>query len=89
MVLSFPNQSRSFDATRRRVRFWGYDSTIEISFFLEAGALQKLNPMIKDAEAGFLRAFDAALERIHEVADTVYKRDRTGAYAYTLAAEDF
>ena len=29
MALSFPNKSRAFDATRRAVRFWGYDSAME------------------------------------------------------------
>ena len=28
MALSFPNQSRSYDLTRRAVRFWGYDSVV-------------------------------------------------------------
>lgn len=89
MALSFPNQSRSFDSARNRVRFWGYDSAIEISFFVEADALQKLSPEMSEAEAGFLTAFDAARDRIHEVADKVYVRDHKGSYAYTLAAEDF
>jgi len=42
MRLSFPNPSRSFDASRNRICFWGYDSTIEISFFIEADALKWL-----------------------------------------------
>jgi Protein of unknown function (DUF1488) len=33
MALSFPNQSRSFDATRCAVRFWGHDGAMEASFF--------------------------------------------------------
>ena len=89
MSLSFPNQSRSFDPTRRRVRFWGYDSAIEISFFLEAAALQKITPEMGDAEGGILAAFDAARGRIYEVADKVYTRGRRGSFAYILAAKDF
>lgn len=89
MALSFPNQSRSFDATRNRVRFWGYDSAIEISFFVEADALQKLSPEMGGAEAGILQAFDATRERIHEVADAVYELGRKSSYTYILAAEDF
>jgi len=76
MKLSYPNPSRSFDASSRRVCFWGYDSAIEISFFVEA-------------ESGFLQAFDAALNRIHEVADKVYARGGKRSYACILAAEDF
>ena len=89
MTLSFPNQSRSFDATRNRVRFWGYDSAIEISFFVEADVLQKFSPEMSGAEAGFLKAFDAVRERIHEVADKVYVCGHKGSYAYILAAADF
>jgi hypothetical protein len=89
MKLSFPNPSRSFDATRNRVRFWGYDSAMEVSFFVGADALKKLCPEMRSAEAGFLKAFDAARKRIHEVAEEVYARGRKGSYAYILAAADF
>ena len=89
MKLSYPNPSRSFDASSRRVCFWGYDSTIEISFFVEADALKRLCPDMSDAESGFLQAFDAALNRIHKVADKVYARGEKGSYACILAAEDF
>jgi len=89
MTLNFPNPCRSFDATRNRVRFWGYDSAIEISFFVEADALHQLCPEMSNVEAGFLKAFDAARRQIHEVADKVYVRGRRGSYSYSLAAEDF
>jgi hypothetical protein len=87
--LNFPNPSRSFDAGRSRVCFWGYDSAIEVSFFVEAAALKRLCPQMDSAETGFLKAFDAARNRIHEVADKVYVRGGKGSYAYVLAAEDF
>jgi len=89
MTLSFPNPSRSFDATKSRVRFWGYDSAIEISFFLETGALRKLSPESSGTETGILDAFDAARERIYEVAETMYLRSRKTSCAYVLSAEDF
>lgn len=89
MTLSFPNPSRSFDATKNRVQFWGYDSAIEVSFFVGADALKKLCPEMRDAEAGFLNAFDAALQRIHRVASRVYTRGAKGSYAFILAAADF
>ena len=89
MRLSFPNPSRSFDASRSCVLFWGYDSAIEVSFFVEANALKRLCPEISGAETAFLKAFDAARNRIHEVADKVYVRDRKGSYAYILVADDF
>lgn len=92
MTLNFPNESRSFDATRNRVRFWGYDGAIEISFFVEADALQKLGqPGLESSgvEAAILRVFDAARTRIYEVADQVYSRGRDGTYCHSLSAADF
>ena len=87
MTLNFPNGSRSYDARRDLIRFWGYDSALEISFFVEVSALCKLNPLTSNAEAGYLEAFDAARDRIHETARKVYSR--SGKNAYLLAAADF
>ena len=89
MRLSFPNPSRSFDASRSCVLFWGYDSAIEVSFFVEANALKRLYPEMSDAKTAFLKAFDAARKQIHKITDKVYMRDRKGSYAYILAADDF
>jgi len=89
MRLSFPNPSRSFDASKCRVCFWGYDRTIEASFFVEADALKRLCPEMTGAETGFLKAFDAVRDRIYEVADKVYARDRKRSYAYILVSEEF
>jgi hypothetical protein len=89
MKLNFPNPSRSFDANRNRVQFWGYDNAIEVSFFVGADALKKLCPEMRDAEAGFLSAFDAARRRIHQVASKVYTRGSNGSNAYILAATEF
>ena len=89
LSLNFPNLSRSFDATRNTVRFWGYDRAMEISFIVEAGALQRLWPEMGGTEAGILKVFDAARDHVHEVADKVYARGNKGSYAYILGAEDF
>ncbi len=87
MALNFPNGSRSYDATRNLVRFWGYDSALEISFLVEVSALYKLNPRTRNVEAGYLEAFDAARDRIHETARKMYSRASKGTYL--LAAADF
>ena len=87
MTLDFPNGSRSYDARRNLVRFWGYDRALEISFFVEVGALHKLNPQTRNAEAGYLETFDSARDRIHETARKIYSRARKGAHL--LAAADF
>ena len=89
MRLSFPNQSRSFDESKSRVCFWGYDSTIEVSFFVETDALKRLCPKMSDVEAGCLQAFDTVRKKIHEVANKIYVRDGKGAYSYILSAKDF
>jgi hypothetical protein len=89
MALNFPNPCRSFDAAKNSVGFWGYDNVLEISFFVEADALRKLCPEIADAEAGLLKAFDAAQKRIHEVAEKVYTRGHSRSRTYTLAVENF
>ena len=91
MRLHFPNPSRSFDESSRRVLFWGYDDTIEVSFFVEANALKLLCPEMDNAETGFLKAFDAARDKIYAVADKLHVRGGggKGTYAYILAAEDF
>ena len=89
MTLSFPNPSRSFDATKNCVQFWGYDSAIEVVFFVDAAALKKLCPQANDVEDGLLKAFDAATKRIHEAAEHVYAHGSKRSYACRLAAEDF
>ena len=89
MTLRFPNLSRSFDETRNRVRFWGYDTAIEISFYVEAAALRMLVPELIDGEAELLKAFDDTRERIHAVADRVYRHGRKSSFVYILSAEDF
>ncbi len=89
MKLNFPNPSRSFEETSNRVLFWGYDNVIEVSFFVEAEALEKLSPAIGGTEAGFLEAFDSARKRIYEVAENAYVHGSKGSFAYILAAKDF
>ena len=43
-MLNFPNPSCSFDVSKNRVEFWGYDNVIEISFFVGADALKEAMP---------------------------------------------
>ena len=58
MTLTFPNRSRSFDATRRAVRFWGHDSAMESSFFVSEDALKRLQPNLPLGEVDLLETFD-------------------------------
>src|SRR4030088_1086083 len=80
MTLNFPNQSRSYDATRRAVRFWGHDSAMEASFFVSADALKRVQPDMRFDEPGLLGAFDANRAVIYAAAAKVYARGRKGSY---------
>lgn len=85
MTLNFPNLSRSFDATRIGVRFWGYDRSMETAFLVTADALRRISPGIQSDAAALLRVFDNNRERIHAIASRVYKRDGRGSYALIAA----
>ena len=89
MSLNFPNPSRSFDISNSRVCFWGYDSAIEIAFFVEVDALKLLCPEKVSAGESVLDVFDAVTDEIHRVANEVYVRGDKRYYAYTLVARDF
>jgi hypothetical protein len=79
-VIDFPNHSRSYDPTRRVVRFWGHDSAIEASFFISQDALARIQPGIRLDEPGLLNAFDANREKICAAAARVYVRGGRGWY---------
>jgi hypothetical protein len=86
-MISFPNQSRVFDPTRRAVRFWGHDRAMEWSFFVTEDTLKRLQPNVPRDEASLLLAFDANRVLIYAAAMKAYKRERKGSYE--LAAVDF
>ena len=85
--LSFPNLSRSHDATRRAVRFWGYESSIEVSFFVTERALKHFDSGMNLEERDFLDVFDRNRDAILAAATRVYARGRRGSYE--LDAADF
>jgi Protein of unknown function (DUF1488) len=85
LTVNFPNQSRSYDATRRAVHFWGHDRSMESSFFVTADALKQIEPNLQSDSVGFLRAFDINRERIYAVAAKVYARGRKGSYELNVA----
>ena len=87
MAVIFPNTSRSYDQTRDAVRFWGYQSSIECSFFVTAGALRQVQPNLQADEAGLLDAFDANRDLIYRIAAKVFARGRKGSYE--LVGADF
>jgi hypothetical protein len=86
-MIDFPNHSRSYDPTRRAVRFWGHDSAIEASFFINEDALTRIQPNVRFDELGFLNAFDSNRDLICATAAKVYVRGSRGSY--DLGAADF
>jgi hypothetical protein len=86
MALVFPNLCRSYDATQRCVRFWAYDEALEIPYFVEEGALCRMDPKVTRDEAGLLEVFDRHRDRILKAATGVYRRHSRASY--TLAAAD-
>jgi hypothetical protein len=87
MALSFPNSSRSYDATRRAVRFWGHDSAMETSFFVTEDALRRVQPSTAFDQNVALRVFDLNRPLIYATAAKVYARGRKGSY--DLVSSDF
>ena len=87
MALIFPNQSRSYDSTRHAVRFWGYDSAMEASFYVMADALRQLQPGTPTDEASLLSAFDSNRDLICSTAAKVFARGNRGSY--DLVSSDF
>jgi len=88
MALAFPNPSRSYDSTVNCVRFSGHDSAIEVSFFVEVRALEKLYPELMQLEPEILDAFDTQIGKIHDAAIKVYAKNK-GTYVYTLSPDSF
>lgn len=69
--------------------FWGYDSSIEVAFYLDVGALQKLDRRTTDLEADCLEAFDTAAKQIQEVASKVHRKSGGAVYSHNLSEDDF
>ena len=85
MALEFPNESRSYDATRGAVRFWGYDTAMEWSFFVTAEALKRIQPSMIENEANMLATFDMHRGQILRAAAKLYSQGRKGSYELSAA----
>src|ERR1700687_24827 len=85
IVLSFPNPSRFYDATRRAVRFWGHDSAMESTFFVNEDTLKRLQPNLRPNETSVLAAFDLNRDVIEAAAAKAYARGRKGSYDLLVA----
>ncbi|WP_090682575.1 DUF1488 domain-containing protein [Paraburkholderia phenazinium] len=72
MALQFPNPSRSYDAARHCVCFWGYDNSREITFQVDDAVLRTLQPDAGSDERSILGAFDQVREKLLEIAKKQY-----------------
>jgi len=84
-MIEFPNHSRSYDQTRRAVRFWGHDSALETTFFIDEGALRRIQPGAGPDESALLKAFDCNRDLICAAAAKVYVRGSRGSYDLVAA----
>jgi hypothetical protein len=87
MALNFPNLMRRYDATRKCVRFSGYDGALEKPFFIEEAAIWRLDSTAPKDPGSLLEIFDRHRDRICQAAIRVYAQRREGSY--TLKASDF
>ena len=74
-------------AGRNGVRFWGYDSALEVPFFVDAEALGKLGASSDATGDGCLSVFDERRDRIEVAARKIYRRGEKGSYE--LGPDDF
>lgn len=84
MTLEFPNSSRSFDASRKAIRFVGHDGMSEVRFFIEANALPAPGQPANDEDA-YLSAFDAARNEILNAARRAYSSNQRNSVTLTVA----
>ncbi len=72
MALCFPNPSRSYDASRHCVCFWGYDNAREITFIIDEAVLSAMSASMNSDESSVLAAFDRHRDQILTLARNLY-----------------
>jgi Protein of unknown function (DUF1488) len=72
MALNFPNPSRSYDASRHCVCFWGYDNSREIAFLIDDAVTLNLGGATGSDEPSVLAAFDSHRDEILQLAKKAY-----------------
>jgi hypothetical protein len=87
MSIAFPNRSRSYDETEKRVRFLGHDGMFEVRFFIGLDALAKTAAAIVSSEKEALSAFDEKRRWILEAAEKAYSRGKNNNMCVLTAAD--
>lgn len=77
MTLSFPNNARSYDETRKRVRFLGHDGMFEVRVFVAGEVLGGGIVGRTGNEVDYLASFDALKPRIIKAAQAAYAANRS------------
>ena len=80
MTLNFINDSRSYDESRKQIRFVGHDGMNTIPFRVALDAILPEGSANADDEDTILRAFDAKRETIRIAAKDAYSSKRMAAY---------
>jgi hypothetical protein len=81
MALSFPNPSRSYDASHHCVCFWGYDDTREVPFRVSEKVLMNFGEKFPSpGEAEFLATFDRHRNQILLLAQDIYSPGSGNCY---------
>ncbi|AOY94443.1 hypothetical protein BKK79_21070 [Cupriavidus sp. USMAA2-4] len=80
MALNFPNPSRSYDASRHCVCFWGYDGAREVAFQVADTILSVLSHGAAVEETAFLDTFDRYRDPILMLARDIYTPGMRNTY---------
>ena len=67
------------------MRFWGHDSAIEASFFINEDALKRIQPDARPDKSGFLNVFNSNRDLICAAAAKLYVRGSRGSYDLVAA----
>ncbi|UDM51625.1 DUF1488 domain-containing protein [Cupriavidus sp. MP-37] len=80
MALNFPNPSRSYDAARHCVCFWGYDNAREVAFQVTDEILLRLSRQASAEETALLAIFDHHRDQILQLARDLYNPGERTTY---------
>jgi hypothetical protein len=75
LALNFPNRSRSLDVAHDHVSFWGYSSTIEVTFMIGLDVLRDMAPSGLPPDEGLLETFDQNRAAIEKAASRAFSRE--------------
>ena len=86
MALNFPNPSRSYDASRHCVCFWGYDGAREVAFQVTDTVLSLLSHGAAFEETAFLDTSDRYRDPILTMARDIYTPNAQHVHHFVGAA---